>query len=581
MAQIARNAETGEEFIYNEETGTWVPMAGVGENLLVQAGGELTRLGRGGLNLLGIGDVEARRERQRVDDAFNEGLRDARPVSSFVGQALPYLASAPVGAVGQTAAQSARIASLIARSPTAQRFAPQAIINWATRSGPAYLAGSSTARNVAASQLRRGLALSGGLGVIEGGLAGAADDTGAGMGAFTGGLGGVLGEAGGRMAGRVVNAIRGTGRELIQDADVGFFRDRGAQVLPSEALNVPGQPIEDIVRLEQGARSGLFPPPVFREVIEERAQIANSDALASIGLDPRQFDNLGPDALGTAGDRLADQFQAFAGNVIDEARVSGDLLEGDALPISEALANRLRTRRGQVKELIEAGDFEGLQKGVEQPSLQPDELLLAWRSRFQDAQERAAKGQHEIAQKFFDEAEELSDVLQGLVGEDQWADYMRIREQYRNLQILQSSNVINTEGDINPVTLRNRLAADRGYGRVFREGREAALQPETQQLIETARVLSRRNFQPRPTSNTPEGTALRDTVNAAAQVASTGDPVGAAVFGSQFLPGLVLRATGGNNRAAAIFGGLLQPGGPLAGRVGAELATAEAVRGGE
>ncbi len=510
MVQRAYNPETGETVILNEQTGTWVPDAGTTETLLVGAGAGLTRYGRGLLNVLNIGDVDARRERQRIDDRFLSGLREANPVASAIGEALPALATAPLSA------------------------------------------GTSAAR----------FALAAGLGAAEGGLTGAATDRGAGMGALLGAGGGFVGEVGGRMAGRVVNAIARRGAALRTVEDIPFFDRRGLQMLPSEQLADEG--VEAIQRLEQGAQASIIPPRIFRQIPEERRAYLSNVAADAIGI-TRNVDELTPEILGEASESLANQFQQFTRDAIQGA-------EGAVMEIGDELAERI-ANTGQIRKAIRRGSrrWAGLTRDG-QKFLTPDELVVARRALAQDAANEAgsATPAYELAEEIFDDVEELDSLLTGIMGEDALQEYANLRERYRNLQILQKRGVIGNDNTVSPLGLRNALRADTGYGRTFREGNTDGLLPETQELLESARVLAKPEFQPPRTSMTAERTAAREAARDVGLAVAAGDPVAAVGLGSQLIAPLLLNAVD-SAEGANIAGGLLMESLPIFGQAGREL----------
>lgn len=519
MAQFAYDETTGQEFILDERSGEWVPFTDAEstlDSILINAGGALNQLGRGVADVFG-GDRQQLQQSQREQDALLAPLRQARPVSSFVGEALPGLATAPIG-------------------------------------GTALAAGTLG--------LGRSLALSGGLGALEGYLRldpNSVDQT---MSSIVGLAGGLLGEGGGRMAGRVANAIKGAGQSLARSDAASSLAERGLQSLPSERLNVPGQNIGPLQRLEQGAQTGVFTPSIFREIGEERAGLMTNTAARAVGL--QGAEDLGPDVLAEASENISRRFQAIASEAVDQNQGFG------GIEIGEELADRILKTKGQVRELFGRGRFQGLDPEVGGNAITPPELLIARRALAQDAAQAAGKGQHELAEDIFSDVDQLDEILGGLIGQDRVGDFAQTRQLYRNLQILMKPGVISDAGQANPKALQRALRAGTGYGNVYRTGDTRNLLPETAELFDVARTLADPSLQPFRSSGTAENQAIRDLGTALAT--ATTDPVAGGVgLATRLAAPIGLSALGGTNRAANAFGGLLMPGGSIFGRAGGEI----------
>lgn len=112
--------------VYEWRGGQWVPQQsdpGILGTIAINTGAELTNLGRGAADLAASTvervDPRVRQFREdlqadrREDNELLSGLREDRPFSSIAGQALPYLATAPVsGSVGGAAALEAGLGGL-------------------------------------------------------------------------------------------------------------------------------------------------------------------------------------------------------------------------------------------------------------------------------------------------------------------------------------------------------------------------------------------------------------------------------------------------------------------------------------
>ena len=301
-------------------------------------------------------------------------------------------------------------------------------------------------------------------------------------------------------------------------------------------------------------------PRVFREIAEERASWINNAAARSIGLD-KAVDALTPDILAKADDAISEGFQG----IIEQASEGG-------LPrvfnIGEELSTRIMDTKGsQIPRLMARGRFQGLEDGA----LAGPEIMIARRALAQDAAAEAGRGRFELADDIFADIEQLDRIFEGAVRDPTLlARHARLREQYRNLQILMKPGVIGKTGDVSPTTLANRMAQGTGYGRVYQQGRTAGLQPETQELFTATRQLSAPELQPFRSSGTAENQAIRDLGNAIS--GAVADPVaGGAGLATRLYAPAVLSTLGGTNAGASALGGLLQPSPALLGRAGGEI----------
>jgi hypothetical protein len=458
--------ETFGERYYQDDAGnlTIAPETTGFEAALINTGEQLHDFGRGIRGLVADDAEQARlnAEGQASNDAL-ANLRQERPIASVIGEALPSLATAPLSASGLVA----------------------------------------------------NLGLQAGLGAVEGYLDADPGVDQAGRTLMTA-AGGVLGEVGGRMAGRVASGIKGlvddfagVRAQTVNPAAAEFER-LGGRTLPSQRVNQESAAFGGMSRAEQGAESSILSPSIFRETAEQNRQLVNQRALDAIGLP--DADDLSVATIGDATDRLSDEF----------SRISSVAAGEQPFNVGTEFADRLAGTRGQIPELIKRGEFKGLDQGM----LSGSDWNVARRALAQDAAERAAKGQHELADSIWADVELLDHLMESRVGPDLGADFARAREQYRVLQVLQKPGVIR-DGDVSVRTLNNRLNQNTGFGATARQGRDTVNQ-ETKGLIDLARAASDRSLQRAPSSGTTERQALRefagavgglDLLNAAGQLA--------------------------------------------------------------
>ena len=516
--RFAVDPVTGLRFRWDERTGDWIPFADADNALdatLINAGAQLTKYGRGLSSMLGIGDRDELTELQREADADLEGLRAYRPVASGVGQALPGLATLPVGS---TAALAGRLG------------------------------------------LGQSLALSGSLGLAEGALDLDVNRANQQMRMLEGIGYGLAGEGAGRLAGRVLNGIRGLGSQLPVSDAAQWLDSRGMKSLVSERLPRDGTPWEVAQRIEQGSQASLFPPSVFGDVLDERQLLQNRATGRAIGL-TRDADVLTPDVLAEADDLLTQRYQALHRQTFDQGRPR-------IFSIDDQTQLLLDRNRGQVKELQALGEFRGLDDG----KLAGPELIIARRALAQDAADAAARGRGELADRINAGIENIDRIFENAIDDPNiLAEYKRTRELYNNFRILTGpGNVVDDLGNVSSKKLRNRLAQGTGYGKRFKLDSDAGLEPETAELFNVTRNLSRSELQPFRTSMTPQQQALGQAAEAAGDIVG-GTPAGitrgALHLGTPLLYNMLER----QGLASDVIGGLLQPSAPFLGRVGGEL----------
>jgi len=516
--QLAHDPESGQTYVFNPNTGRYqVAFEGPLEAFLVGAGRSLTRLGRGARGLVMNRERGAMQAAQQAEDALTLPAGEQYGLAFGAGEAAPGLATAPLG---MGAALAGRMG------------------------------------------MRQALGLAGGIGAAEGGLM--LDPTGQNLdNALVGALAGVGGDLGGRVAGRLFNAITGAGQALARSEAGTFLERRGMQSLPSERLNVPGQNVTPLQRLEQGAQSGVFTPRVFREIAQERADLMNEAAAKAVGLPgvPPGSTGLDAAALSQANEQISEGFQELARTA---SRTGGNSTR--FYKVGEDIGERILRTKGQIAELERRGEFAGLMQGI----LRGNEIMIARRALAQDAANAAKRGEYELADSIFADVDVLDQVFADTVGDPEIiARHAALREQYRNLQLIMKPGVVNAAGEVRPTVLNRYLGAGTGYGDAYRLGRGAEHLPETAELFDVTRNLAAPELQPFRSSGTAENLAMRD--DAAAIGAALADPTGAGGVGllGRLAAPMTMSALGGSNRLANVAGGLLTQApaaAPIAGR---------------
>ena len=492
MPQFVWNEQTGERF-YLESDGslTPAPTTGALEAFTSEAGAQVGSYGRGIQALFsGAERDDELRAIEAQQDAERRLIREEYPIATALGAAAPGMAS---------------------------MFFPQG------------------------RTLAGGLAANAAYGAAEGLINLGANDSSQIDDAVVGGIFGAGGDLAGRLIGRVFNGVKGLVNDIKAPRGApdnplaAQAEELGIPTLGSQRLAPGSQEQVAMSALERGAESSILPPTIFKEVAEGRAATFTDAALDAVGISPGQFDTLGADALRQATDNLSDEFG-------DIARLSS---ESAPLNIGEQLGKRL-AKTGQIRELIGRGEFPGLEKGI----LSGSEYNVARRALAQDAAKKAAKGDYEIADRLFKDVEVLDDLIKDSLPPDTLARFARAREQYRNLRILNKSGVINSDDTVSIRNLNRALRQDTGYGALAREGRPA-VNPETDRLIEVARVGADPTLVPFRSSGTAERQALTQF---APMLLDPTQWVGAA--GALAAPAAIGAASRGGGRA---IGGLATP----------------------
>jgi hypothetical protein len=313
--------------------------------------------------------------------------------------------------------------------------------------------------------------------------------------AVAGAAGGLLGEGGGRVLGRIWNSAKGLfndiklGRDVAVNPKARDAEDMGFELLESQRMAPNSQEQRVMQRLEQGAESSMFSPGLQASARETNQGVIRERVLDAIGLDPVDFDAMGPEALKAADTRLSEGFTEIA----SEAAGTGPITLGDDL------ASAIKNTRGQISDLMKRGRFQGLEDNI----ISGQEWNIARRALAQDAANAAGKGQYEMADELYADVEALDQIMDERIGPDLRNQFSRLREQYRVLKIVNKSGVINENGEIAMKSLNRRLREGTGFGDTAKMDR-GTFNGETQELLDAARLGASPEFQPFRSSGTAE-----------------------------------------------------------------------------
>jgi hypothetical protein len=226
-----------------------------------------------------------------------------------------------------------------------------------------------------------------------------------------------------------------------------------------------------------------------------KQQVYKGAVLEGIGLPATAFDDLGPEALRAANQRLSDGF----GDVAAVAAAQG------AIEVPNDLAMRILNTRGQIPALRKRGRFQGLTEEGE-AVLSGNEWNIARRALASDAANAAAKGEYELAEDIFNDVQQLDDTMENLVGPELREEFARLREQYRVLKIISKQGIIKPDGNVSIKNLNRALNQGTGFGKTAQQGLPT-VNEESGRLIDLARVGSSPDLQPFRSSGTAENLA--------------------------------------------------------------------------
>lgn len=269
----------------------------------------------------------------------------------------------------------------------------------------------------------------------------------------------------------------GWGRDLQRLADelldgAPMTPDQRALVPVADSIGfrfLPGQR-EGNVLLNQLAMSDPLVQLSYSGLFAGNRQGLRATAARAIGI---RGDDFGRDMLGQAADEIGATLDDI-GVRIGEVRLADDIVE--------------RVSQVAKTEPFLALEAGGALTGRQAMALRSNLVQAASQAWRQGAQAPAGKAQ------FLDDlVSQLDDVIEGQLDDAALESWRIARQRWRNLRVLEYPGVISDAGEINARTLSSQMA--RVYGATYRrqltgaEGRRANLLPETQALMDWARVV--------------------------------------------------------------------------------------------
>ena len=230
----------------------------------------------------------------------------------------------------------------------------------------------------------------------------------------------------------------------------------------------------------------------FDRIKEANAGVINRFAADSIGVPADVLEagggKLSPSVLREAEARIGEQYE-WLGQSIPDVKLPDGLRDA-------VLANR------DIKKLVAGSDelftrleSDGIISGPEYAKLRSALMKTARTEQNSDVAAMIA-GQAQRLDKVVDNA--LPD------GATVGPEFARMREQWRNLEVLQSPGVLASDGSVRPGMLNNRLRGN--YGTTYLQEKFDLVQPETASLLELSKLVNSPDMMPIVgTSGTAEG----------------------------------------------------------------------------
>ena len=415
MAQTATNAQ-GQQVVWDEESGAWVPHRGMAESVAIGAGRSLSNVWNNlRLGLANVGGLDEAGERIRQEMASEqaafEPLARAQPVSTAIGRALPALATAPIGMLG-AAGMAGRLATGV------------------------------------------------GVGAVEG--AATADPGEQMQGAQMGAAFGAGGELVGSMAGRVVNAARGMRERSLDEATQALGRRyeqiTGGRLSPAQQTG--SQTLETIEAAAQ--RNPALNWMDIRDT--QRAQAGyNRAAVEALGLEaPADLSGINAGMLDQAASRIGKVFDDAAKG-IERVPISSAELDD----MAEAFSMDARRIVEQYKRRWPGLD-EGVLTGKQWSHFRQanaKDVRSAWRNN-----PGAAEDLGRVQDWLVSKANVANPGMRARLDE--------AKKQWTVLRALERPAGLNPQGDVNAGVVGRALArADRfGFGRGGIGGGDEALE---------------------------------------------------------------------------------------------------------
>jgi len=319
-----------------------------------------------------------------------------------------------------------------------------------------------------AGPAKGGPILQAGYGGLMGGLQ--ADPGSTDIGATLGAFGGAAGDLIGRMAGRVTNAIRGFGDEpMTQTARE--LTESGYRLSPAEKSGKEGYK-----RIERRLSKTAKGQQITGDMGEANEQLLLDRANEAIGR-PAGSGALDRNALDLRAEQIGQGMR--------------DVADGVDINVSDELADRLDTiiSNDKMLEIPQIKDG-GLVSGPE---------YMKIRSALSEAQRSARDSSQGYIKRTIRQMDEL---FENQAPEESVKAYRVLREQYKNLSLLEKGQSITSDGLVNVRSFKNALRSKQGYGK---RGVDNTL-PATKQLISDTENLASRSVNPQiGNSGTSEG----------------------------------------------------------------------------
>lgn len=437
--------ENGQRVIQTADGFRPLKQAGVGESLAVGMGSVGDRGLQAVQELMGTITPEEAQARAADRESMKLALGETNPISNFVGRNIDEIP----GMLGGSRIAQAVIGGIQGGMQPADTLQ----------------------QRIANVGLGAGLSVVGDVGgQVIGSAAGRV------LGAIDGASGGVMS----RMVGRAGNAVDEGLKSLTEKAN-----KYGLELSPGMLTGNPTLQRYDVALSRNPLTAGAFD-----SIKEKNGLIVNRMAAEAAGIPASMLEASGgkitPAALQAADQGLGESYEAL-GAAIPEIKLPDGLRDA-------VLGNRdIKKLVAGSENLFNRLETDGVISGQEYAKLRSALMKTA-----------ANETNSDVAAMVANQATRLDQVVDASLPDGLPVDFPRIREQWRNLELLQRPGVLAPDGSVRPGMLKNRLQGS--YGTTYTQELFDRVQPETGALIDIAKTVSSPQMLPIVgTSGTAEG----------------------------------------------------------------------------
>jgi hypothetical protein len=323
-AQRIHNPNTGEVLVWDESQGGWSPVPPPGqdvadsrmarqfglwdeqaaptprlggdrnflENMLIGSGRELSQMGAGLKDLVGLGGDKVK-ELESEKEIYEE-FKDENPWAATAGEVLPYVASLPSGMAAKGATRLAGVAGKEIPKLLSKNMMPAALLPAATQPVGRGAIAVDKAKRILNAPITKNVAIGGTTGAIH-------PDSSALEGAALAGAGHVVGKAAMEPLSRVKPKLTKAQKEIVD-----WAKSKGFKLSPGAKTGDVG-----LQELDQALATRNTTAGYVEEMKRLNQKIGNRIAAQKLDLD---MDSLDPGSLAAARETIGNRFNNLAKN---------------------------------------------------------------------------------------------------------------------------------------------------------------------------------------------------------------------------------------------------------------------------